>query len=163
MQVGYNSSRSVQERRRGTSTGRHANSEMILCPFIAPGPFQELLYPISLKNWPDPSGIQYIMGFFSRTKKPEVHIHNYTYQQTVRSSRFVRSIAYANPFSKTAVVANFAPRLPACRKCSSAQKTQLAVTQNGPNTGRQYYVCIGCPAPGTKGRSWIVWADQIKV
>lgn len=49
--------------------------------------------------------------------------------------------------------------LPACRICSSSQRTQLAITQNGPHTGREYYVCIGCPAPESGGRSWISWAD----
>lgn len=75
----------------------------------------------------------------------------------------VRFITHANPFPKTAVIATPATRLPACRTCSSSQRTQLATTQNGPNIGRKYYVCIGCPAPESGGRSWIVWADQITV
>ncbi|KAF1834709.1 hypothetical protein BDW02DRAFT_324959 [Decorospora gaudefroyi] len=83
------------------------------------------------------------MGWF--TKKPKEihnHYHTTTYQQTTVS-----------PPPK---------RLPACRKCNSSSRTQLAITQNeGPNHGRGYYVCIGCPAPGSKGRSWIVWADSI--
>ncbi|OBT67213.1 hypothetical protein VE03_02774 [Pseudogymnoascus sp. 23342-1-I1] len=81
------------------------------------------------------------MGLFSRKKE----VHNHFHQQT------------------TVVVAPPAPRLPACRMCSSSQRTQLATTQKGPNTGRKYYICIGCPAPESTGRSWIVWADQITV
>ncbi|KAF7503719.1 hypothetical protein GJ744_003344 [Endocarpon pusillum] len=86
------------------------------------------------------------MGLFSRKKKEEVHNHFHTYQQQT-----------------TTIVATPATRLPACRNCNSSQRTQLAVTQYGPNTGRKYYVCIGCPAPGSGGRSWIVWANQITV
>lgn len=103
------------------------------------------------------------MGLFTRKKKVEVHNHYHTYSQTVCNPSCSALYIYSNPLSKTAIVATPTARLPACRNCSSSQRTQLAITQKGPNIGREYYVCIGCPAPKSQGRSWIVWADQITI
>ncbi|KAF9701435.1 hypothetical protein EKO04_000878 [Ascochyta lentis] len=90
------------------------------------------------------------MGLFSR-KKPPAIINNYhnTYQQTTATAVVAAPIPAARP------------RLAACRNCYSAQRTQLLVTKWGANAGREYYICIGCPAEGSGGKSWIVWADQL--
>ena len=129
-----------------TSTGHHPNISDVILPFSI-----LLLFPFAKI-----SAIQPIMGLFSRKTK-DVHVH--IYQPTVSTlSPSVPLITQANPSLKPA------PRLPACRMCCSSQRTQLATTQQGLHKGRQYYVCIGCPAPeASRGRSWIVWADQITV
>ncbi|KAF3033796.1 hypothetical protein E8E12_000990 [Didymella heteroderae] len=95
------------------------------------------------------------MGFLGfHRKRPTYIINEYhnTYQQATATA------IVAAPAPAPVVQ----PRLPACRNCYSAQRTQRAVTQKeGPNHKREYYVCIGCPKGDQWGKSWIMWADQL--
>lgn len=139
----------------------------ILFPFLgSKNPLSDLLHSHSPINSPKlPVSSTPWASFHASRKKCTFTTTN---KQSKRSKQSVtllaeHSIAYADRFPKTAIIAAPAPRLPACRKCSSSQRTQLATTQKGANIGRKYYTCIGCPAPDSGGRSFIVWADQITV
>ena len=99
-----------------------------------------------------------LFGLTRKSKKPVIINEYYTYNTPTYNTSATATAIVSAPVQPSYQAQ---ARLPSCRSCYSSQRTQLSVTQKGANVGREYYVCIGCPAEGSKGRTWIVWADQL--